>query len=161
MGKRAFQNALQRSLERLGVSKVDLYQIHWPLPPFPVETWTEALAEAVKTGWTRSVRVSNYDKNQIQRAHIVLSRNDIPLASNQVENQLLNQKVEKNGMLDRCKEMGVRLIAYSLLAKGLLTGMYTPEKPPPGARGRNSGGILKENQPLIALMTEIGTGNGK
>ena len=178
MGKRTFRNALQRSLERLGISKVDLYQVHFPFPPFPVETWAEALAEAVKAGWTRSVGVSNYDKNQMQRTYTVLSKYDIPLASNQVEyhddyllgvtlasNQieyhLLDRKVEKNGLLDRCKEMGIRLIAYSPLAKGLLTGKYTSENPPPGARGRNSGGILKELQPFIALMTEIGSGHGE
>ena len=161
MGKRTFRNALQRSLERLGISKVDLYQVHFPFPPFPVETWAEALAEAVKAGWTRSVGVSNYDKNQMQRTYTVLSKYDIPLASNQVEYHLLDRKVEKNGLLDRCKEMGIRLIAYSPLAKGLLTGKYTSENPPPGARGRNSGGILKELQPFIALMTEIGSGHGE
>lgn len=161
MGKHTFQNALQRSLERLGVSKVDLYQIHWPSPPFRVETWAEALAEAVKAGWTRAVGVSNYDKNQMQRTYTVLLKYDIPLASNQVEYHLLNRKVEKNGLLDRCQEMGVRLIAYSPLAKGLLTGKYTPETPPPGPRGRTSGGTLKEIRPLIALMTEIGAGHGE
>ena len=160
LGKRTFQNALQGSLERLGVSKVDLYQIHWPIPPFPVETWAEALAEAVKAGWTRAVGVSNYDKNQMQRTYTVLSKYDIPLASNQVEYHLLNRKVEINGLLERCNEMGVRLIAYSPLAKGLLTGKYSPATPPPGARGRTSGGSLKEIQPLIQLMTEIGTGHG-
>ncbi len=161
MGKRAFRNSLQHSIERLGIPKIDLYQIHWPLPPFPVETWAEALAEAVKAGWTRSVGVSNYDNYQMERTYTVLLEKEIPLASNQVEYHLLNRKVEKNGMLDRCKEMGVRLIAYSPLAKGLLTGKYTPETPPMGPRGRNSGRILKEIQPLIALLAEIGTGHGK
>lgn len=161
IGKRTFQNALQRSLERLGLSKVDLYQIHWPFPLFPVETWAEALAETVKGGWSRAVGVSNYDKNQMQRTYTVLSKYNIPLASNQVEYHLLNRKVEKNGLLDRCKEMGVRLIAYSPLAKGLLTGKYTLETPPLGARGRTSGGTLKEIQPLISLMTEIGTSHGE
>jgi aryl-alcohol dehydrogenase-like predicted oxidoreductase len=160
MGKRSFRLALARSMERLGVSKVDLYQIHWPFPPFPVEVWAEALAEAVNTGLTRAVGVSNYDKNQMQRTHTVLSKYDIPLASNQVEYHLLNRKVEKNGLLDRCKEMNVRLIAYSPLAKGLLTGKYTPDNPPPGARGRTAGGTLRAIQPLITLMADIGTGHG-
>ncbi len=161
MGKRTFRNALRRSLDRLDIPKLDLYQIHMPFPPFPVETWAEALAEAVKAGWTRAVGVSNYDKNQMQRTFTVLSKYNIPLASNQVEYHLLNRKVEKNGLLDRCKEMGVRLIAYSPLGKGLLTGKYTPENPPPGVRGRNASGTLKEIKPLIALMTEIGAGHGE
>jgi aryl-alcohol dehydrogenase-like predicted oxidoreductase len=158
-GKRNLLNALKRSHERLGISRVDLYQIHWPIPPFPVEKWAEALAEAVEIGLTRAVGVSNYDKNQMLRSYSVLSKYNIPLASNQVEYNLLNRKVEKNGLLDCCNEIGVRLIAYSPLAKGLLTGKYTPENPPPGARGRLSGDLLKEIQPLLSIMQEIGSGH--
>jgi aryl-alcohol dehydrogenase-like predicted oxidoreductase len=66
--------------------------------------------------------------------------------------------VEKNGLLDRCKEMGVRLIAWSPLAKGLLTGKYTLESPPPGLRSRQPMGRMKNLPGLIALMTEIGQG---
>jgi aryl-alcohol dehydrogenase-like predicted oxidoreductase len=161
LNRSALMRSLDRSLERLGLEHVDLYQIHFPFPPMPVEFWVEELAKAVRSGKARTVGVSNYSKTQMQRAFTVLSKYNIPLASNQVEYHLLNRTVEKNGLLDRCKEIGVRLIAYSPLAKGLLTGKYTTKNPPPGARGRNSGGILKEIQPLIALLTEIGTGHGE
>ncbi len=148
--------ALRASLERLGLERVDLYQIHWPSPVVPVETYVEGLAAAHRQGLTRAVGVSNYDKNQMQRAYTVLSKYDIPLASNQVEYHLLNRSVEKNGLLARCQELGVRLIAYSPLAQGLLTGKYNPENPPPGVRGGRYGGMLKDVQPLIKLMLEIG-----
>lgn len=152
--------ALRRSLERLGLERVDLYQIHWPSPIVPIEQYVEGLAAAHRLGLTRAVGVSNYDKNQMQRAVTTLARYDIPLASNQVEFHLLNRKVEKNGLLARCQELGVRLIAYSPLAMGLLTGKYSPQNPPPGMRSSRYGGILKDIQPLIHLMTEIGQDYG-
>lgn len=154
--KKSVVNALEASLERLELDRVDLYQIHWPSPLIPVETYAEGLAEAHKAGLARAVGVSNYDKNQMQRAVTVLAKYDIPLASNQVEYHLLNRGVEKNGLLARCQELGVRLIAYSPLAMGLLTGKYTPENPPPGVRGGRYTNKLRDIQPLIKLMTEIG-----
>lgn len=159
LNRTALQNALHRSLERLGLERVDLYQIHWPFPPYPVETWVEEIAKVAKAGLARAVGVSNYDKNQMQRAYTVLMGADLPLASNQVEYHLLNRMVEKNGLLDRCKELGVRLIAYSPLAKGFLTAKYNPENPPPGVRGNGAIPKLKRIQPLIELMWEIGNGH--
>ena len=100
-------------------------------PLAKIETHVEGLAQAVKNGLTRTVGVSNYNKNQMQRAYTILSRYNIPLASNQVEYHLLDRTVEKNGLLDHCLEMGIRLIAYSPLAMGMLTGKYTKETPPP------------------------------
>jgi len=152
--------ALRHSLDRLGLEKVDLYQIHQPFPPVAVETWAEGLAEVVRAGLTRTVGVSNYDRNQMQRAYTVLARLGVPLASNQVPYHLLDRKVEKNGLLDRCKELGVRLIAYSPLAMGLLTGKYSPSNPPPGIRGRRYGPLLEATQSLVALLTEIGEDHG-
>ena len=143
LNRGALMHSLDLSLERLGLDHVDLYQIHWPFPPMPVEFWVEALAKAVKSGKTRTAGVSNYSKMQMQRAYTILSKYNLPLASNQVEYHLLNRTVEKNGLLDRCKELGVRLIAYSPLAKGLLTGKYSLESPPPGLRARQPMGRMK------------------
>lgn len=160
LNRSALMRSLDHSLERLGLERVDLYQIHWPFPPMPVEFWVEELAKAVKSGKVRTAGVSNYNKIQLQRAYTVLSKHNIPLASNQVEYHLLDRTVEKNGLLDRCKELGVRLIAYSPLAKGLLTGKYTLESPPPGLRSHQPLSKMKALPGLIALMTEIGYGHG-
>lgn len=161
LNRGALMHSLDRSLERLEVEHVDLYQIHWPFPPMPVEFWVEELAKAVKSGKTRTAGVSNYSKTQMQRAYTILSKYGIPLASNQVEYNLLDRTVEKNGLLDRCFEMGVRLIAYSPLAKGLLTGKYTLESPPPGLRSRQPASRMKALPGLIDLLTEIGQGHGE
>jgi aryl-alcohol dehydrogenase-like predicted oxidoreductase len=80
------------------------------------------------------------------------------LASNQVEYNLLNRKVERNGVLNRCRELGVTLIAYSPLAKGMLTGKYSPEIRPPGLRRRLFHPTdLAAMQPLIGLLRELGS----
>ena len=157
--KNSVVRALRTSLERLELDHVYLYQLHWPSPVVSNETYLEGLAMAVKAGLTEKVGVSNYDIKQMQQAQKILSKYGIPLASNQVEYHLLDRRVERSGLLDRCKEMGVRLIAYSPLAQGLLTGKYTTETPPPGARRRKYNALLKDLPPLIALMTEIGKGH--
>jgi len=157
--KNSVVRAMRGSLERLGLEHVDLYQLHWPSPVVPIETYVEGLALVVQAGLARTVGVSNYNIEQMERASKCLARHSIPLASNQVEYSLLDRKAERSGLLDRCKELGVRLIAYSPLAMGLLTGKYTSETPPSGLRGRKYAAILKELPSLITLMTEIGQGH--
>ena len=158
--KKALLRSLRRSLERLDVEAVDLYQIHWPIPPISIETWMNELAIAVQEGLTRTVGVSNYDQSQMLQAYSALARHDIPLASNQVEYHLLDRRAEKSGLLARCHELDIRLIAYSPLGMGLLTGKYTVDSPPPGMRGRRFSRILPKLPPLLKLMTQIGQDHG-
>lgn len=161
LGKGAFRSALRLSLERLGLERLDLYQIHWPFPPVPIETWMNAMADAVKDGLVRAVGVSNYDNLQMRRAFVALSQREVSLASNQVEYSLLNRRIEKNGLLALCQELGVTVIAYSPLAKGILSGKYTPQNPPPGLRGRAyNRTYLQRVQPLIRLLRQIGEEKG-
>lgn len=154
-------NALKGSLRRLGVKQVALYQIHMPLPPVNIETWMEAMAETLQAGLTRTVGVSNYDSMQTQRAYERLRREGIELTANQVDYSLLNRKIEKNGLLEICRELNVKIIAYSPLAMGVLSGKYTPDNPPPGIRGsRMNRRYLGQIQPLLTLMKHIGSDHG-
>jgi aryl-alcohol dehydrogenase-like predicted oxidoreductase len=158
--KNALIRALKGSLERIGIEAVDLYQIHQPYSLLPLDSLMEALAEAVKEGLTRTVGVSNYNQTHMMRAYSALARNDVSLGANQVTYSLLNRDIEYDGLLARCKELGVRVIAYSPIEKGLLTGKYTPENPPPGIRSRRYGDLLPKISPLLKLMTEIGQEHG-
>jgi aryl-alcohol dehydrogenase-like predicted oxidoreductase len=160
LGKNSLVRALKGSLARLGVESVDLYQIHSPTPLMSVDTMMEGLAECVKRGLTRTVGVSNFSQSQMVAAYSALARHSIPLASNQVHYSLLTRTVEKNGTLARCKELGIRLIAYSPIEMGLLAGKYSVDTPPPGARGRMYTGLLPKIGPLLKLMTEIGQDRG-
>lgn len=154
----ALIRALKGSLKRLGLERVDLYQMHTALPPVTVETWMAAMTEAAQAGLTRAVGVSNYDRSQTQRAYNALSREGLSLASNQVEYSLLNRKIETSGLLKLCQDLGVRVIAYSPLAMGVLTGKYTADNPPPGIRGgRYPKRLLERITPLLTLMKHIGS----
>lgn len=155
------EKALRGSLKRLGLSQVDLYQIHWPFPFRSIEAWMNALAYAVENGLTRAVGVSNYNLDQMRRASDALSQHGIHLASNQVEYSLWNRTPETTGLLDTCRDRNIKLIAYSPLAQGLLTGKYTPEHPPAGVRRWRYRGALEKAQPLIRTLQDIGSAHNR
>jgi aryl-alcohol dehydrogenase-like predicted oxidoreductase len=134
--KGALPRALKGSLARIGAESVDLYQIHWPSPIMSTDTLMAGLAECVKSGMTRTVGVSNFGQSRMLAAYSSLARHNIPLASNQVH------------------------YSYSPLEKGLLSGKYSSETPPPGSRGASYSGILPKLGPLLKLMTEIGQDHG-
>lgn len=155
--KTDLMKALKKSLNRLGLESLDLYQMHMPLPPITIETWMEAMVDAYQEGLISAIGVSNYDRNQMQRASDILVKEGAYLASNQVEYNLLNRKIEKNGLLKNCLMSGITIIAYSPLALGVLTGKYTPMNPLQGIRGRKySRDYLEKIQPLLLLMKRIG-----
>lgn len=155
--RRSLVNALRNSLERLGLTQVDLYQVHWPSPPISIETWMAGLSDAVEAGLTRAVGVSNYNVKQMRRAQAALAHRGVPLASNQVKYSLLARAPEHSGLLQACRDLGVTLIAYSPLDQGMLTGKYNPEKRPPGLRRRRfNRKRLAAVQPLITKLREIG-----
>lgn len=156
--------ALDASLKRLGLARVDLYQVHWPWgSPIKIETLMNALADQVELGKIRAVGVSNYTERQMRRAHAALAKRGIALASNQVQYSLLHRNPERNGVLAACRELDVRLIAYSPLAKGILTGKYHQGARVSGSRKwtrlfRPS--ALQASAPLITLLTQIGEAHG-
>lgn len=162
---RSLLKALDASLDRLGVSTVDLYQIHFPSPLLRMNGLMDVLAETVKEGKVRQVGVSNYSAEQMQRAHDRLALHGVRLASNQVHYSLLNRAPETNGVLEACRDLGVTLIAYSPLAQGLLTGKYRPGVKPSGyfrRLGRSfSDRNLKKIEPVVEILQEIGESHGR
>lgn len=153
--------ALRRSLKRLNIERVDLYQVHQPLPPIAPETWMKGMAEAVNAGLTRVVGVSNYNAAWTRRVHRALAERGIPLASNQLKYSLLDRRIEHNGTMQTCRELNITIIAYSPLEMGLLSGKYSPANVPPGLRNRRySREYLAKIQPLIGLLREMGEAHG-
>ena len=124
----AIADALTASLERLQMSEICLYQIHWPLEFFlKTQDFMEVLAAEVKKGLIQAVGVSNYSADQMTIAHQFLADKGIPLATNQVPYSLLTRQIESNGIMEKARQLGVTILAYSPLSQGLLTGKYTPE----------------------------------
>jgi len=157
LSRKALLRALRKSLKRLGMDSVELYQMHRPLQPVTIETWMQAMAEAVQEGLIKHVGVSNYDREQTQRAYDALITEGVKLGANQVEYHLLNRGIEKDGLIQLCQKLGIRLIAYSPLASGVLTGKYTPENPLPGMRAdQYKKEALEKIQPLIRVLNRIG-----
>ncbi len=151
--------ALRASLRRLGLPHIQLYQMHWPLPPVSIERWMNAMADAVEAGLIKQVGVSNYNLTQTEIAYKALQKRGLHLSSNQVRFSLLDRKVEQSGLLGLCKDLGVTVIAYSPIAQGLLTGKYTPQHPPPKRR-RTGAGRLQQLQGLLDEMRRMGATHG-
>ena len=156
----AIYDALAASLKRLQVEQIELYQVHQPFGFFMSQkTLMNTLAEEVKRGRILTVGVSNYSANQMREAHKLLADRGVPLAVNQVQYSLLARKIESNGILDTANQLGVTILAYSPLAQGLLTGKYTAEKVPTGARkldprfGKEG---LRKIAPVISLLKQLG-----
>src|SRR5881296_1794692 len=100
----------QKSLERLKIKEMDLYQLHWPNPRVPIEETMRAMEKLI-----RDIGVSNFSVAQMKEAQASLSREQI--VSNQVEYSLLDRSIEPD-VLPYCQQEGVTVIAYSPLGKG-------------------------------------------
>ncbi|XOV92784.1 MAG: aldo/keto reductase [Bacteroidota bacterium] len=120
-GKQSIINECEESLKRLRVDYIDLYQIHWPDPSTPIKESFEAVDQLIKEGKVLSAGVSNYDVDQMKRAHAVT-----PLASNQVPYSMVLRDIEKD-IVPYCLENGIGILAYSPLQRGLLTGKITSD----------------------------------
>ncbi|MBC8333375.1 MAG: aldo/keto reductase [Anaerolineae bacterium] len=160
--KEALLRRLKKSLARLQLNQVDLYQIHMPFVQWSKPAYVSVLADAVHTGLARAVGVSNFNTEKTKLANQTLQAAGVPLASNQVEYSLFDRRIEKNGLLDYCLKNDITVIAYSPLAKGMVTGKYGPDNPPPGPRKRMyPPEKLSSAQPLLTLLKEIGTTHEK
>lgn len=152
---------IENRLHFLGGYSIGNYMIHQPYSFSSPEVEMNAMADLVEAGKIRSVGVSNFNPARMRRAHAALAKRGIPLAVNQVRYSLLNREIETNGVLITAKELGVTIIAYTPLARGLLTGKYHKD---PGLLESMSGwrkaGMqrnLERSRPLINTMDEIAT----
>lgn len=162
ISKLDMRKALISSIKRLGVSRIDLYQIHWPFPPVPIKTWMETMAELMAEGLIRAIGVSNFSVSQTEYAYRILSTHGIPLASNQVRYSLLHRKPERNGLVDLCKKLNISIIAYSPLEEGILTGKYWKDRLPTDLRSwRYNRRYLAKIEPLLKELKQIGENNNE
>jgi aryl-alcohol dehydrogenase-like predicted oxidoreductase len=122
--------ALDNSLRRLQVDRIDLYQVHWPdRAAATVEALMDGMAREVERGRVGAVGVSNFSATELREAHAALAKRGIPLASNQVRYSYLHRAPEEDGVLPACRELGVTLLAYSPLDQGLLAGKLDLQGP--------------------------------
>lgn len=108
--------AIDRSLARLGTDHVDLYYLHRPDPNVPIEDTVGAMADLVTAGKVRHLGLSEASARTIVRAHAVA-----PIAAVQSEWSLFSRDIEDE-VIPTCRELGIGLVPYSPLGRGLLTG---------------------------------------
>jgi aryl-alcohol dehydrogenase-like predicted oxidoreductase len=125
------------SRRRLGVERIDLYQLHWPNPIVPLRTTVEGLRRLLDDGRAAQVGVSNYSLGRWRAAERALGR---PIVSDQVSFSLANPGPHWD-LVPYARERGRLVIAYSPLAQGLLAGAAT-------AGGKRSG--PRRMNPLFA-----------
>ena len=111
-------------LRFLDTHYIDLHQIHNPFSLSTVGSQMREMAKLAGSGKVRYAGVSNFSADRMRKAHLELSRLGLSLVSNQVNYSLLRRDIESNGVLEAAKDLGVTIIAYSPLARGLLTGKF-------------------------------------
>jgi len=121
------REACEKSLGRLGTDRIDLYQLHWPDPSGPSleDTWG-AMCELQDAGLIRSIGVSNFAREQIERCLAIRHVDSL-----QPEFSMLTR--EHAALIRWCGDHGIGVVAYGPLAYGLLTGAITADTSfPPG-----------------------------
>lgn len=149
-------------LQMLDNRTIHLHQVHQPFSFSSVGSEMKEMAKLVKKGQIENVGISNYSAANMRIADRVLKEHGLRLVSNQVKYNLLNRKIEHNGILDTAKELGIAIIAYSPLEQGILSGKFHRNeglvKAINGPRKWSSGfraSGLKKSLPLIEALEEL------
>src|SRR5260370_27022526 len=111
---------MENSLRALDTDRVDPYQIHSWNPAYPIADSMETMAQLLAEGKTSYIGVSNFIADQMQQALKTAS-----FQASQVVYNLFERDIEAEA-IPFCEQAGVGILAHSPLAKGLLTGKYTP-----------------------------------
>ncbi|MFF4489888.1 aldo/keto reductase [Streptomyces sp. NPDC001544] len=152
------KNALAHSLRRLGTDHVDIYRPCRLSPDIPIEDTIGAISEMVRAGYVRHIGLSEVGPETIRRAHAVH-----PVCDVQIEYSLFSRGPETNGVLDTCRELGIGVTAYGVLAHGMLTGTYRqPAGGDPRARWlpRFRPGNLASNLTLVDRLRPLADARG-
>lgn len=116
------KNACKSSLARLGVSKINLYYCHRVDQQTPIEHTVTAMAELKAQGLVDYLGLSEVSADTIRRAHKIH-----PISAVQIEYSPFSLDIEneKTNVLTTCRELGIAIVAYSPLGRGMLTGKYS------------------------------------
>ena len=152
--------ACEGSLKRLGVDTIDLYYQHRVDQTVPIEETVGAMAELRAAGKIRFLGLSEASAANVRRAVSVH-----PIAALQSEYSLFSRDIEDNGVLAMIRELGIALVPYSPLSRGILSGAvrtndaFTPGDPRsriPRFAGENFVANMKTVDRLAALAGELG-----
>jgi aryl-alcohol dehydrogenase-like predicted oxidoreductase len=157
-------HSIEDRLSNLEGFSIANYMVHNPYGFSTPEGEMNAMADLVEAGKIRSVGISNFSPTRMRRAHAALAKRGLSLAVNQMRYSLLSREIETNGVLETARELGVTIIAYTPLARGVLSGKY--HKHPEllshmaGWRKASMHRDLERSRKLINAMDEIATASG-
>ena len=149
----AVKNFLSYSLQRLGADHVDIYRPARLDPAVPIEDTVGAIAEMVKAGYVKHIGLSEVGSDTLRRAHAVH-----PIADLQIEYSLIARGIEDD-ILATCRELGIGVTAYGVLARGLISGHWSKDRS--GAQDfrmmspRFQGANLDSNLALVEALRAI------
>ncbi len=146
--------SLDQSLKRLGLPYVDIFYHHRPSPAVPIEETCYALHRLVEQGKALYIGISNYNREQAEAAVEVFRELKTPFVLDQVCYNLLDRRIEEDGLKQYAQAQGFGIIAYSPLAQGLLTEKYL-KGIPDDSRMRKSF-TLKEEKLTPSLLEKLG-----
>ncbi|KAF1942334.1 aldo/keto reductase-like protein [Clathrospora elynae] len=156
------KQACAKSLERLGIQTIDLYYCHRVDQKTPIEKTVGAMAELVKEGKVKYIGLSEISSETLRRAHKVH-----PISAVQVEYSPFALEIESAqiDLLKTCRELGVAIVAYSPLNRGMLTGaLKSPDDFDKSDFRRFAPRFSAENFPknlkLVDRITEIANKKG-
>src|ERR1700678_2261477 len=158
----SIRREVERSLQRLKLDVIDLYQIHWPEPDNLLEAAWAMMASLKEQGKVRHIGVSNFNVNQMQRAQAIA-----PITSLQPPYSIISPDIEKE-ILPYTLANNIGVIVYSPMKSGLLTGAMTRERvaamPEDDYRQRTPNfkePLLSRHLELAGLLADIGKRHGK
>ncbi|WP_016950478.1 aldo/keto reductase [Anabaena sp. PCC 7108] len=163
--RKSIISACNASAKRLG-KNVDLVQMHWSTAnyaPWQEVGLLDGLADLYEQGLVKGVGLSNYGTKRLQWVHKRFQERGIPIKTLQVQYSLLSTyPVTELGLKEVCDELGIKLIAYSPLALGLLTGKFSEKGNfPKGIRGLLCKQLLPGMKPLLGCLQEIANTRNK
>ena len=133
------KEAVERSLRKLDIDRIDLYQIHRPDADTPIAETLGAMGELVKEGKVVEIGCSNFTAEMLREAEKAVEDGAPKFVSVQNHYNLLHRDDESDA-IPECEKLGISYLPYFPLASGLLSGKYTRgESPPEGTRLRRWG----------------------
>ena len=122
--RRWLTRAVEDSLRRLQTDYIDLYQVHRPAPDTDVEETLSVLTDLMRAGKVRAIGASTFPASDIVEAQWVAERRGLArFRTEQPPYSMLNRSIERE-VLPACQRYGMGVMAWSPLAKGMLTGKY-------------------------------------
>jgi aryl-alcohol dehydrogenase-like predicted oxidoreductase len=113
---RYLRQTCEQSLKNLGIETLDIFCMSRVDPDVPIEESVGGMAELVREGKTRFISLSECSAGSLRRGSAVH-----PLASLQMEYSLFSRDAEEQGQIDACKELGIAMMAYAVLGRGMLS----------------------------------------